>query len=130
MVFVGTFIFVIFLQAIGMLFHRALTLKQIIATTKFGDQGFDEKKLLDTMKEMSQNQNRNESSDQNHQEEGRDDTDMSERIMDVIQYWKPKENDEKSGTEKHIKSLQNGVFAFVKNFGKNLHEDHELHQIV
>ena len=34
LVFVVAFIFVIFLQSIGMLFHRILTLEQIIAHTK------------------------------------------------------------------------------------------------
>ena len=106
-VFVGTFIFVIFLQAIGMMFHRALTLKQIIATTKFSDQGFDEKKLLNTMKELNQNQNKSEGGED--QVEGRDDVDMKETIMNVIEHWKPEENDKRSGHDRDMKTLQNEV---------------------
>ena len=87
-----------------MLFHRALTLKQIIATTKFGDQGFGkEKKLMETMKEVNQNENRNEGGQSNDQEE-----DMSEKLLDMIEYWKPKENEKKSVSE-DMKTLKNGV---------------------
>ena len=107
-----------------MLFHRALTLKQIIATTKFGDQGFDEKKLLDTMKELNQND----------QVKGRDDVDMGEKLMDVIEYWKPKENDKKSGNEKDMKTLQNDVQRLrsrkkTKRDKKSNNNDHETIEV-
>jgi len=92
-VFVVAFIFVIFLQSIGMLFHRILTLEQIIAHTKFGEQGFQEKDLLYAMKDLNDNS------------EMEVDGQMKDKLLSCIDAMKTTETS--STASKKLKDLRN-----------------------